>query len=93
MNQRKLVSGVFLVEIHLWSPACTGMLLPDRDHFPDQSTIAATRRRSSKVESMAEDTICRAMGSLPVGLLRGEIAWRLAAPVVIQFIFSLQAAV
>lgn len=33
--------------------------------------------------------MCRAMGSLPAGLFRGEIAWRLAAPGWIQFIFSL----
>jgi hypothetical protein len=33
------------------------------------------------------------MGSLPAELLRGVIVWRLAAPVFIQFILSLRAAV
>lgn len=41
------------------------------------------------VESMAEKVMCPAMVSLPAELLRGEIVWRLAAPVLISFIFVL----
>lgn len=41
---------------------------------------------------MAEKVGCRSMDLFPVELLLGEMVWRLAAPVVIQFILSLQAA-
>lgn len=44
------------------------------------------------VESMAEKVGCRSMDCLPAELLRGEMVWHLAAPVFIQFIFSLRAA-
>jgi len=37
---------------------------------------------------MAEKVMCRSMDVLPAGLLRGEMVWRLAAPVFMQFILS-----
>ena len=91
-HQGVLMSGIFLVEIHVRSPACAAVLQPDRGYFLDQSTIAATRRRSSIVESMAEKVIFRSMGSWPATALRGETAWRLAALVLLKLIFSLRAA-
>lgn len=83
MHQGVLVGGVFLVDIHRLSPACAGLPGPNHGRFPDQSTIAATRRRSSRVESMAEKVGCRSMDWLPAEFLRGEIVWRLAAPLFI----------
>jgi hypothetical protein len=41
---------------------------------------------------MAEKVGCRSMDWFPAELLRGEMVWRLAAPVFIQFILSLRAA-
>jgi hypothetical protein len=41
---------------------------------------------------MAEKVECLSMDWFPAELLRGEMAWHLAAPVFIQFIFSLRAA-
>jgi hypothetical protein len=42
---------------------------------------------------MAEKVGCRSMGWFPAELLYGEMVWRLAAPVFIQFILSLRAVI
>jgi hypothetical protein len=77
-HQRMLVSGVFLVDIN--------------DKYSPWGG-RATSRRSSKVESMAEKVECRSMDWFPAELLRGEMVWRRAARVFMQFIISLRAAV
>lgn len=92
-HQRMLVSGIFFVNIQGQSPARCGHASARPQVFFVQSTIAATSRRSSRVESMAEKDGCRALGSLPAEFLLDEVVWRQVGPAFIQFIMFLRAAV
>jgi len=92
-HQRMLVSGVFFVDIQGQSPAGCGHASARPQVFLVQSTMAATSRRSSRVESMAEIDGSRSLGSLPAEFLLDEVVWRQAAPAFMQFIIFLRAAV